>query len=81
MSTTQISEDDVGKDVVSADGDSVGIVSGYRHGTARVDPDPGLATKLKTALGWNETDEEDYPLQEERVAEVTDEEIRLRADL
>lgn len=81
MSTTQISEDDVGKDVVTADGDTVGIVSGYQHGTALVDPDPGITTKIKTALGWGETEEEDYPLQEERIASVTDDEIRLRSDL
>lgn len=82
MSTTQIDDDDVGKDVVAADGDDVGIVSGYRYGTAYVEPDPGITTKLKTSLGWDDVDEEEgYPLQEEAVEEVTDDEIRLRSDL
>ncbi|MBX0297199.1 PRC-barrel domain containing protein [Haloarcula nitratireducens] len=82
MSTTQIDDDDVGKDVVATDGDDVGIVSGYRYGTAYVEPDPGITTKLKTSLGWDDVDEEEgYPLQEEAVEEVTDDEIRLRSDL
>lgn len=82
MSTVQITDDDVGKRVVTGSGTEVGIVSGYRYGTAYVDPDPGLTTKLKTALGWEAVDEEDgYPLQEDAVDTVTAEQIRLRSDL
>ncbi|MBX0322061.1 PRC-barrel domain containing protein [Halomicroarcula sp. F13] len=82
MSTVELTNDDIGKDVVAADGTDVGIVSGYRYGTAYVDPDPGLTTKLKTALGWEDTDEDEgYPLQEASIDSVTDDEIRLRSDL
>lgn len=82
METVQITDDDIGKDVVDADGDTVGIVSGIRHGTAYVDPDPGITTKVKTALGWDDVDDEDgYPLQEEAVETVTDDEIRVTSDL
>lgn len=82
METVQITDDDIGKDVVDADGDTVGIVSGIRHGTAYVDPDPDITTKLKTTLGWEDKDEEEgYPLQEEAVETVTDDEIRLVSDL
>ncbi|WP_424016414.1 PRC-barrel domain containing protein [Halorientalis pallida] len=78
METVQITEDDVGKTVVDENGDEVGIVSAVRHGTAYVDPDPGITTRIKTALGWEEIDDEDgYPLQEETVDDVTDDEIRL----
>ena len=81
MSTVQITDEDVGKTVLDGDGDEVGIVSAVRHGTAYVDPDPGITTKLKTKLGWEDHEEADYPLQEPSVETVTDDEIRLRSDL
>lgn len=81
MSTAQMTDDDIGKTVVTEDGTEVGIVSGYRYGTAYVDPDPDLTTKLKTKLGWEATDDDGYPLQQEAVDTVTDDEIRLRSDL
>jgi hypothetical protein len=79
MSTT-VTDEAVGKDVVDADGDEVGIVTSVRHGTAYVDPDPGLTDEIRAKLGWETTDEEGYPLQERAVATVTDDEIRLRDD-
>ena len=82
MSTAQITDDEVGKKVVDGDGDEVGIVSAVNHGTAYVAPDPGITTKLKTKLNWEDHDEEeDYPLQEAAIEAVTDDEIRLRSDL
>ena len=76
MSST-ITDDAVGRDVVDADGDKIGIVSAVEHGTARVEPDPGLTDKLKASLGWEDTDEETFPLQEESIASVTDDAIHL----
>jgi hypothetical protein len=81
MRTVQLTDDDVGKTVVDGDGDEVGIVSAVEHGTAYVDPDPGITTKLKTKLGWEETDDDAYPLQERAIETVTDDRIRLRSDL
>ena len=82
MQTTQFTDDDVGKTVVNGDGDDVGLVSAVKHGTAYVDPDPGITTRITAALGWENIDDEDgYPLQEEAVATVTDDEVRLRSDL
>jgi hypothetical protein len=81
MSAQQITDDDVGKTVVDDDGDEVGIVSAVEYGTAYVDPDPGITTKLKTKLGWEDREEAGYPLQEAAVGTVTDEQIRLRSDL
>ena len=81
MSTAQITDDDVGKTVVDGDGDEVGIVSAVRHGTAYVDPDPGITTKLKTTLGREERDDDGYPLQERAVETVTDDQVRLRSNL
>ncbi|WP_318567069.1 PRC-barrel domain containing protein [Salinigranum marinum] len=82
MSTVQITDDDIGKAVVNAEGDNVGIVSAVRYGTAYVDPDPGIKTRLTAALGWDDIDDEDgYPLQERAIATITDDQIRLRSDL
>ncbi|KZN23759.1 hypothetical protein A4G99_12920 [Haladaptatus sp. R4] len=77
--TTQITDDDEGKKVVDNSGDQVGIVSDVQHGTAHVDPDPGITDKVKSKLGWGDRDEDTYPLQEEMVSSVTDDEIRLQA--
>ncbi|WP_251341963.1 PRC-barrel domain containing protein [Haloplanus halophilus] len=81
MASVQITDDHVGASVVDGDGDDVGIVSAVEHGTAYVEPDPGLAATLKAKLGWEDTDDDAYPLQEEAIETVTDDEIRLRSDL
>ncbi|MGB9931136.1 PRC-barrel domain containing protein [Haloarcula amylolytica] len=82
MSTIQLTDDDIGKTVVTSTGDEVGIVSGYRYGTAYVDPDPGLKTTLLTKLGWEDTTDDDgYPLQTDAVDTITEEQIRLSSDL
>jgi hypothetical protein len=73
----QFTEDDEGKTVVNADGEEVGIVTAVEHGTAHVDPDPGITDKIMSALGWSDQDEDTYPLQEESVEAITDDEVRL----
>lgn len=75
--TQNLTEEDEGKDVVDSNGETIGIVSSVRGGTAYVDPDPGLTDSIKSSLGWNEPDEEDYPLDDSRIDTVTDDEVRL----
>ena len=74
-----ITDDEAGKAVIDSDGNQVGVVSSVEHGTAYVDPDPGITDKLLAKLGWDDSDEEDYPLQEARIEAITDDEIRLRS--
>jgi len=76
----EITEDEEGKSVLSSDGEEVGVVIDVQYGTARVEPDPGLTDELKAKVGFGDTDEESYPLQEERIETITDDEIRLRDD-
>lgn len=76
----EITEDEEGKSVLSSDGEEVGVVIDVQYGTARVEPDPGLTDELKARVGFGDTDEESYPLQEERIETITDDEIRLRDD-
>jgi hypothetical protein len=71
-------DDDEGKKVINADGETVGLVSEVTHGTAYVDPDPGIAEKLMSKLGWSDRDDDDYPLQESAVDRVDDDAVHLR---
>ena len=81
MAHTELTEQDEGKKVVNHDGDQIGVVSGFRGGQAYVDPDPGMAEQIMSALGWSDVDEDDYALDDDRVAEVTDDEVRLTSEL
>jgi hypothetical protein len=78
MSTTQLTEDDEGKKVVSTDGDEIGRITEVRGGTAYVNPDPGMFDTVKAKLNWGDAGEDSYPLEADHVADVTDNEIRLR---
>lgn len=74
-------DDDVGKTVVNANGDEIGIVSAVEHGTAHIEPDPGITDTIQAKLGWGDRDEDTYPLQDHSVSRVTDDEVRLEEDL
>lgn len=76
----ELTEADEGKPVVHGE-ETLGIVATVNHGTAHIEPDPGLTDKIQSQLGWAETDEETYPLQEEAVAHVTADEVILHSSL
>ena len=54
-----------------------GVGVDVEHGTAYVDPDPGITETVMSKLGWADRDEDTYPLQEESIETITDDEIRL----
>lgn len=81
MERHNVTEDDEGKRVVNSTGDTVGMVSEVRSGTAYVDPDPGIGEKVLSKLGWEDADAEDYPLDSSSIDVITDDEIRLARDL
>ena len=78
MASSRVSEADEGKRVVDADGEEVGIISGYRGGRAYVDPDPSIADTIMSKLGWENIDEDDYAIEQSDVDTVTDDEVRLK---
>ncbi|SIR88919.1 hypothetical protein [Natronorubrum thiooxidans] len=78
---SEFTDDDIGKRVVNANGEEVGLVADVEHGTAHVEPDPGITDTIKAKLGWGGTDEDAYPLQEDSVAQVTDDAVHLESDL
>lgn len=77
MARSNLTEADEGKKVVDSDGNKIGMITGFRGGRAYVDPDPDLTDSIRSKLGWTEADEDDYPLSEDRVETITDDEIRL----
>lgn len=81
MDRTNVTEDDKGKQVVNFRGDKIGVVSDVDNGAAHVDPDPGMTDKIRSKLGWNDADQSDYKLQQDRIDQVTDDEIRLKDDI
>lgn len=81
MARMDITDDDEGKRVVNQRGDEIGIVKEVRGGTAHIDPDPGLTDTLKSKLGWGDTDQDTYPLQEGMIEEITHDEIRVSGQM
>lgn len=80
MSAT-ITETAVGKEVVDASGETVGIVSQVEDGTAYVNFDPHLTDRLLAKLNWGHASEDDYPIDASAVAAVDRKRITLREDL
>jgi hypothetical protein len=76
-----LSEDDEGKFLVDATGEQLGIVTEVEGNTAWVDPDPGIAESWMEALGWSDADEDDFTVNGDAIDEVTDDELRVYADL
>ncbi|QWC20209.1 PRC-barrel domain containing protein [Halorubrum sp. 2020YC2] len=80
MERDYITDDDEGKAVVDSNGEQIGMIAEVRSGTAYVDADPSLADTVLSKLGWSDADGDDYPLQENRIHTVTDDEVRLNEE-
>lgn len=76
--STALTDDAIGKTVVDAQNQEVGVVTATEHGTARVEPDPDLTDTIKATLGWEDADKETFPLQKDAIATVTDDEVWLK---
>ena len=73
----QLSDNETGKRVVNKAGEEVGMVSQVEGNRAHVDPDPGITDTIKSKLGWADTDEDMYPIEESDIESINDDEIRL----
>ncbi|WP_338727482.1 PRC-barrel domain containing protein [Haladaptatus sp. DJG-WS-42] len=78
MQEQSFTDSDVGKRVVDAHGNEVGMVAAVRDGMAYGNPEPGVFDKLQAKLGWEDKDEETYPVQTTNADRITDDEIHLR---
>lgn len=76
-----LDEGDEGKTVVDDAGQEVGMVVAIDEdeGLMYVDPNPSFTQKVMAKIGWGSADEGDYPVEEERIQEVTDDEVVLKA--
>lgn len=74
--STRATEAETGKAVVNARGEEIGVVSTVQGGTLYVDPSPGLAERVRSSLGWG-SDDESYPIDEERITRIDDDEIEI----
>ncbi|NKE35872.1 hypothetical protein GWG54_08565 [Natronococcus sp. JC468] len=77
----ELEDDDAGKAVVDDAGERIGIVTAVEGDTAYVDPEPGLADRIKARLGWLERDDDDRPVRRSQVGKITDDELVLRREL
>ena len=73
-------DDDEGQKVVNQNDEDVGRVVDVRHGTAYVDPDPGMFESVKSKLGWGDIDDDEdvYPLQDADIESIDDDRVVLR---
>ena len=74
----RFTDDDVGRDVVTSEGNRVGRINRVDEGRARVDRDDGesLTDKIKDMLGWDTDD--DNELRDEHVDRREDDRVYLR---
>ncbi len=75
----RFTDDDRGKDVVTADGHRIGTINSVEDDRATVDrsdDDDGLTDKVKNMLGWD--DDNSNEIRDEHVDDRHDDQIRLR---
>ncbi|MFU8869472.1 hypothetical protein [Natronococcus sp.] len=74
----QLTEDDVGKPVETADGERVGVVASLEGATAEIDYDSDALEAIRGALGQNvDTDAETVSFGEDDVGGITEGTVRL----
>lgn len=82
MAVFEFTKEDVGKAVLNADGEKVGLIVDTRGGKAYVEPEPNVADTIMAKLGWADRDDDTYELTgngvDEPVAKVTDDAVHLR---
>ncbi|UPV99058.1 PRC-barrel domain containing protein [Halorussus gelatinilyticus] len=75
--TVAITEDDVDKTVVDAEGQKVGTVTEIHHGAARVSADEETVEEMQTRLPQGGIDERTYAVHDESVADITEDRLVL----
>ena len=74
----KITAQEEGKRVVNNTGEKVGMVSKVEGDRAHVDPDPGIGDTIKSKLGWGDSDEDTYPVDESDIESIDNDEVRLK---
>ncbi|MXV63974.1 hypothetical protein GS429_18280 [Natronorubrum sp. JWXQ-INN-674] len=74
----ELSSHDRGKDVVDETGQQIGIVAEVDGQTAYVDPEPGLADRLKARLNWGSRGDDEYPVEASKINEITNDTVIIQ---
>ncbi|AEH36802.1 hypothetical protein [Halopiger xanaduensis] len=77
----QFTDDDRGKPVENANGDRVGTIETVEGDVAHVRPNADAVDSIKSSIGWESRADETLPLTRDRVADVTDDAVRLEGEL
>lgn len=71
-------DSDEGKTVVTEDGDEVGTIDKIERNMAHVKPKGSLSQSIRRRLGWAEEDSDVYEISHDRVADISDDKVRLK---
>lgn len=71
------SDEDIGKTVLTAGGNEVGLITHVDGQEPYIKPSANLQKGVKERLGWVDPEKEAYPLYPVAVASVTDETVTL----
>ena len=74
-------DEDRGKPVENDAGETVGTIETVEGDVAHVRPDPDAVGSIKSSVGWDSRADVTMPLDDDVVAEVTDEAVRLEGGL
>lgn len=70
---------DTGKSIVNDEGDELGTVDRVEGDTVYAKPSSGLSQRVRQRLGWDDEDEETFPLSHDQVDRIEGNEIRLKS--
>ena len=78
----EFTDDDRGSDVVDSEGNRLGSVVDVQDGRAHVetddhDTDSGILADIKSALGWDDSDDT-HELGDDDIETINDTEVRLK---
>ena len=80
-SSVTITDDAIGHAVVNSKGEEIGIVAEVEEGANAlfVDPEPGIAARIRSVLGWGDADDDDYRLEADVIRRIGDDEVELKS--
>ncbi|MFP9192006.1 hypothetical protein [Natronosalvus vescus] len=75
-----LSDDEIGKTVVDATDEELGMVTGVDDSAQimYVDAHPGITERIKATLEWGDVDEDDVPVEVDQIQRITDDRVQLK---
>lgn len=61
------------------EGDELGTVERVDGDQIYVKPDPGLSSRIRQRLGWDDEDDETFPIKHDQVEAIQGNDIRLKS--